>query len=111
MFQQRLKKDQADNCRTATNLTVHLSWNEGKDHKSISRCVNLASYVHENLALQGYEAADAVLTSMGHHDGMYDKRIISLGLVASKMVDGVQKKAGHRIDKYFRRTTEEVEIK
>lgn len=98
-FQQRLKKDQADNNRTATLLTAHMTFNEKGDRRSLSRCCPLSSYESEHLAKDGYITADKCMTTLGFQNGRYTNPLISLGIVASKMKDG--KEGNTRIDSFF----------
>lgn len=98
-FQQRLKKDQGDNGRTATLLTVHMTFTENNERKSISRCCPLSSYESTDLAKDGFLVADKCMTSLGFQSGMYTRHLISMGIVASKMKDG--KGSVNRIESYF----------
>ncbi|GAV07110.1 hypothetical protein RvY_16985-2 [Ramazzottius varieornatus] len=100
----RLKKDQAENNRSASLLTVSITYVKDpfkiKSGQSCSRCAPMTSYDNEAMVYDAFMVADRLLTSLGYRNGRYHYAVINLGISASKMRDGGF--TASRIDSYFR---------
>ncbi|OQV20052.1 DNA polymerase eta [Hypsibius exemplaris] len=99
----RLKKDQADSNRTATLLTIYCTFLDNGSRKQFSKCAPLTSYEQEDMTNDGFAVADRAMTSLGFENGRYTHHLITLGITASKMKDGLLN-SSNRIESYFNKS-------